>query len=135
MSESPSSSDRTPRAPRSGSFEDQQRALDPHRDEELQGVEAEVAGRLRSRGVYLTGQETPDDMADLLDAVERFEGAVEAHGGDLFVDTPASLASGARVSQPDNPAYVLPERAPQESVARYLVRVSEATERLLREAR
>jgi hypothetical protein len=135
MSESPSSSDHAPRPPRPGSFEDQQRALDPHRDEELQGVEAEVAGRLRSRGVYLTGQETPDDMADLLDAVERFEGAVEAHGGDLFVDTPASAASGSRVSQPDNPAYVLPKRAPQESVARYLVRVSEATDRLVRETR
>lgn len=106
---------------------------DFHRDEERRDVGAEVAARLRRRGVSLTGRESPDELADLLDAVERFDAAVEAHGGDLFVDTPIAPASSARVSQPDNPAYVLPSRGPQESVADYLVRVSEAVHHLRRD--
>lgn len=106
---------------------------DFHRDEERRDVGAEVAARLRRRGVHLTGKEGPGELADLLDGVERFDAAVESHGGDLFVDTPISSASGARVSQPDNPAYVLPARGPQESVAEYLVRVSEAVHHLRRD--
>src|SRR2546429_954978 len=46
---------------------------------------AEVSARLRSRGVAVTGGESPEDLVDLLAAVERFEAAVEAHGGDLMV--------------------------------------------------
>src|SRR5579862_4644603 len=99
--------DQDPRPSRAGAFEELQRTLDPHRDEERRGVEAEVRARLRGRGVLLTGDETPTDMADLLDAVDRFDGAVEAHGGDLFVDTPTPLR-GDQVAQPDNPAFVLP---------------------------
>lgn len=112
-----------------GSFEDQQRALDPHRDEERQGVEQEVAARLRSRGVELTGRETASEMADLLDAVDQFESAVEAQGGDLFIDTPTARQR-SRVEQPDNPSYVLPPRRPDEPVASYIDRITEAAERL-----
>jgi hypothetical protein len=123
----PSDNVRTP--PLAGSFEDLQRALDPHRDEERAGVELEVAARLRSRGVQLTGKERPDEMADLLDAVDQFESAVEAHGGDLLVDTPTPR-DRARVEQPDNPAYVLPVRALDESVTSYISRIGEAAEQL-----
>ncbi len=112
-----------------GTFEDLQRALDPHRDEERQGVELEVAARLRGRGVELTGRETAGEMADLLDAVDQFESAVEAQGGDLFIDTPTARHR-SRVEQPDDPAYVLPARRPDESVATYIDRISEAAERL-----
>jgi hypothetical protein len=112
-----------------GSFEDLQRALDPHRDEERQGVEQEVAARLRGRGVELTGRESPSEMADLLDAVDQFESAVEAQGGDLFIDTPTARHR-SRVEQPDDPAYVLPARRSDETVASYIDRIAEATERL-----
>jgi len=106
-----------------------QRVLDPHRDEERQSVETEVAARLRSRGVQLTGLETADEMADLLDAVDQFESAVEAHGGDLFIDTPTARHTD-RVEQPDDPAYVLPTRGPHEAASNYIARVNEAADRL-----
>ena len=54
------------------------------RDEERARAAAEVATRLRQRGIALTGAERPDERVDLLSAVERFEVVVEAHGGDLM---------------------------------------------------
>src|SRR2546427_13122446 len=59
-------------------YEDLERSLDPHRAEELEAAVAEVAGRLRLRGIAVTGAEDSDDLANLLAAVERFELAVEA---------------------------------------------------------
>jgi hypothetical protein len=129
MTDPRSSSDRSPPAARDESFEAAQRALDPHRDEERRGVAAEVGARLRSRGVHLTGGESPDEMADLLDAVDQFEAVVEARGGDLFVDTPTPQHAD-RVEQPDDPAFVLPTRGPHESVTSYVGRVIEAADRL-----
>jgi len=121
--------DKTPRPKGGGSFDHPQRALDPRRDEEVRGVEAEVAGRLRSRGVALTGRETPDEIADLLDAVDQFDAAVEAGGGDLFVDSPTPHHAD-HVEQPDNPEYVLPPRHPNEPVPSYVTRVVEAARRI-----
>src|SRR3989442_3029518 len=72
--------------------------------EERAAAVAEVAARLRSRGIALTGAEDPGDLADLLSAVERFEAAVEAHGGDLMVDDLKS-------SRPDDRHFVVPRRA------------------------
>lgn len=129
MTDSSVPSDKIRTSPVTRSFEELQRALDPHRDEERASVELEVAARLRSRGVQLTGRERPDEMADLLDAVDQFESAVEAHGGDLFVDTPTTRDRD-RVERPDNPAYVLPVRAPEESVMSYVGRIGEAAEQL-----
>jgi hypothetical protein len=79
--------------------------------------------------VHLTGHETTDEMADLLDAVDQFESAVEADGGDLFIDTPTPRHAD-RVEQPDNPAYVLPVRGAHESVSSYVARVNQAADRL-----
>ena len=62
-------------------YEELEGALDPHRKEERDAAVAEVAARLRDRGVTVTGAEDPGDLASLLDAVERFEAAVESHGG------------------------------------------------------
>lgn len=86
-------------------------------------VAAEVADRLRRRGIAVTGNERPEDLADLLAAVERFESAVKAHGGDLFVDDLNS-------SQPDDPHFVLPAPAPGEPIQDYIARIGEATARL-----
>jgi hypothetical protein len=68
----------------------------------------------------LSGDERPEDLADLLSAVERFEAAVEARGGDLMVDDLNS-------SEPDDPHFVLPPRAAEESVRDYIARIDEAT--------
>src|SRR2546427_420268 len=84
-------------------------ALDPYQDEEQARAAAEVAARLRQRGIALTGAERPDDLANLLSAVERFEAVVEAHGGDLMVDDLKS-------SQPDDSHFVVPRRGHGETV-------------------
>ena len=47
--------------------------MSPRIPDERAGVAAEVADRLRRRGVAVTGGESSDDLADLLSAVERFE--------------------------------------------------------------
>jgi len=97
-------------------------------DRERADVAAEIGERLRSRGVALTGAERPDDLADLLSAVERFEKAVEAHGGDLMVDDLKS-------PEPDDRHFVLPRRAHAETIRAYVVRIDEATAGLRRHPR
>jgi hypothetical protein len=87
---------------------------------ELREVAQEVADRLRKRGIPLSGDERPQDVADLLAAVERFETAVEARGGDLMVDDLIS-------SEPDDPHFVLPSRTAEESVRDYIARIDAAT--------
>lgn len=98
------------------------------KDEEFEArksVAAEVADQLRRRGVAVTGTETPEDLVDLLSSVERFEAAVEAHGGDLMVDDLKS-------SQPDDPHFVVPRRLHGETLRAYIGRIDEATIRLRR---
>ena len=97
-----------------------------NRDEEFQArklATAEVTARLRSRGIEVTGDEQPEALADLLSAVERFEQAVEAHGGDLMVDDLKS-------SLPDDVHFVVPRRARGEAVHSYIVRIVDAADRL-----
>ena len=96
--------------------------------EERSAAVAEVAARLRGRGITVTGAEPPEDLADLLSAVERFEATVEAHGGDLMVDDLKS-------AQPDDRHFVLPRRAHAEAVRAYIGRIDEATARLRRHPR
>ncbi len=93
------------------------------RDEELDArrtAAAEVADRLRSRGIAVTGAEDPEDLVNLLSAVERFEEAVEAHGGDLMVDDLKS-------AQPDDRHFVVPRRGPREGMRAYIGRIDAAT--------
>jgi hypothetical protein len=95
---------------------------------ERAGAVAEVAGRLRTRGIVVTGAERPEDLANLLSAVERFEATVEQHGGDLMVDDLKSV-------QPDDRHFVVPRRAHGETVRTYIARIDEATARLRRHPR
>ncbi|HXY30522.1 MAG TPA: hypothetical protein VEI06_07410 [Gemmatimonadaceae bacterium] len=104
-------------------YEEIEGELDPHRREERAQVTSAIAARLTGRGVTLTGTESSEQVASMLEAVERFERAVEAHGGDLMVDS-------GRAREPDDPSFVLPKRQPRESVAAYLGRLDQATERL-----
>ncbi len=97
-------------------------------DDERAGVVAEVADRLRSRGIMVSSADPPDAVADLLSAVERFEAAVEAHGGDLMVDDLKS-------AQPDDRHFVLPRRESREAVRAYIVRIDTATSALRKHKR
>ncbi len=89
-------------------------------NQERAEVVAELAAKLRRRGVELTGKETSDEVGDLLDAVEDWEAIVERQGGDLYVDEGGD--------EPDNPDFVLPKRRADERVAQYIRRIEEATE-------
>lgn len=108
-------------------YEALQEELDPHRREELERAMQETNARLRALGVHLTGRETSEELVALLEAVERFERAVESRGGDLFVD------EGPRgiTREPDDVHFVLPLRTPHESVANYLARLDAATRAVL----
>ena len=73
-------------------------------DEERARAAAEVATHLRVRGITVTQDDGPADLADLLSAVQRFEAAVK---GD--------------------PHFVLPRRLQDETIPAYIARIDEAT--------
>jgi len=104
-------------------YEDLQQALNPHRDEQIRHAMAETAERLRRRGVKVSRRERPDELADLLSAIERFEAEVTAHGGDLFVDD-------LRSSEPDDVHFVIPARKRGENTQSYIARIDQAREAL-----
>lgn len=105
------------------SFEEQQEALDPHRREERNAAAVELSGRLRQKGVLLSGRETSAQLDDLMTAVDRFESAVIARGGDLFVNMPTS-------NPPENPEFVVPRRVSGEDAEAYAARINAAAGRL-----
>ena len=98
-------------------------ALNPHRDEEQERAREHTVNVLARRGVLLFGDESDDDLAELWSAVDRFEAVVELRGGDTMTNSPDS-------SEPDNPAFVLPERQAREAAAAYTWRVLEAAAKL-----
>ena len=98
-------------------FEREQRELNPHRDEELRAAMTETAERLRRRGIKVARRERPEELADLLSAIERFEAAVQAKGGDLMVN--------------DDPRFVLPSRKRGENTPAYIARIEAARAALL----
>jgi hypothetical protein len=93
---------------------------------DLNRVTREVAGRLAARGVYLEGDETPDEITAMEDAVERFEEEVESHGGDLMVDEPPPRHRG----QPDDRRFLLPVRAADMSVEEYVELLESAVDNI-----
>jgi hypothetical protein len=104
-------------------YERQQQDLNPNRKEEEHNARMEAEYRLRERGIAVRPADTDEEVADILDAIERFETAVEARGGDLFVDRIGS-------SQPEHPAFVPPERQPGERAGDYRRRIEAAAGRL-----
>jgi hypothetical protein len=107
----------------SESFEEQQETLDPHRREERESAALENSGRISQRGALLTGRETSAQLDDIVTAIDRFEAAVIARGGDLMVNTPTS-------NPPENPEFVIPRRQSGEDPEAYAARIQEAAERL-----
>ena len=98
-------------------------ALNPHRGEEQERAREHAAEVLAGRGVRLFGDEGNEELSDLWSAVDRFEAVVEARGGDTMTNSPTS-------AEPDNPAFVLPERKARESARDYTSRILEAAANL-----
>jgi hypothetical protein len=73
--------------------------------------------------VEVSATEDPALLADLLSAVEQFESAVIARGGDPMVNMPDS-------TDPQDPAFVLPRRRDDETIAAYVGHIAEATSML-----
>jgi hypothetical protein len=99
--------------------------------EDVRRVSNEYAGRLAGLGIRLTGSERSDEIVQIVEAVERFERAVESHGGDLMVDE----GPRGHTTQPDDPHFALPLREDHESVADYLERLARATDAIRRHPR
>jgi hypothetical protein len=99
-----------------------ERELDRHRASQQRDALTEALDRLDMRGIDASDASSAA-VVDLLEAVEAFERAVIAAGGDLMLDTPPS-------TQPDNPLFVLPRRSGDESVVDFTKRVRAATGRL-----
>ena len=91
--------------------------LDPHREEEREAAAMELSARLAQKGIDVGSDEDPGQLSDLLSAVDEFERAVEAAGGDLFVN---SLTS----TEPQDARFVLPKRRDDEPISRYADRIS-----------
>ncbi|MGQ0712138.1 MAG: hypothetical protein ACT4PJ_00245 [Gemmatimonadaceae bacterium] len=106
-----------------GRHNEREDAFESARRDERKRVGLDIAGRLEERGVTLTGTESSDDLVTLLEALEAFERAVQAKGGDLMVDERRDTAN----VQPDDVHFALPPRAADESVAQYVRRLREAT--------
>jgi hypothetical protein len=94
------------------------------RDDETRRVANEMVSRLSRLGVRLTGAEQPEELLDMVEAIARFEAAVESRGGDLMVDEgPSGYAT-----DPDDPHFALPKRVDRETVGAYLERLGRATD-------
>jgi len=108
-----------------GPYEREQRELNPNRVEEERHARQEAEYRLSEREIRVETSDTDEEVADLLDSIERFEAAVEAKGGDLFVNRIGS-------PEPEDPAFVPPERRPGESASDYRGRIEAAADAVRR---
>ena len=97
--------------------------VNPLRDEQRQHIRDELEAWLRHRYVPLFGTETDEEVLSIVNALERFEAAVVAAGGDLMVDSPES-------SEPEHPENVIPRRRDDEAVDAYVARVHFAADRV-----
>lgn len=101
---------------------------EPRDRDDVGRVSRDYADRLTTLGIRLTGTERPQELLDMVEAVDRFESAVESHGGDLMMDE----GPGGRTAEPDDPHFALPVRTEHESVAGYLDRLARATDAVRR---
>ena len=101
------------------SFESKQEDLDPHRREERVAAAEELAGRIRTKGIHVRGNESVAELDDMFTAIDDFESAVMALGGDLMSNSPQS-------TDPQNPKFVVPQRKAGEAARDYISRVKKA---------
>lgn len=97
---------------------------DSTRNDDVQRVIGDVTNRLAELGISLSGDEQPHELVRILEAVERFEVAVQSRGGDLMVDE----GPEGQTTEPDDPHFALPRRRADESVERYLDRLVRVTD-------
>ena len=90
---------------------------------EITRVTGEIAGRLRARGIEVHDYDSPEDVVRMLESLEAFEQAVESAGGDLMMDEPPANHRG----EPDDPHFLLPSRAADESGSAYVQRLAATT--------
>jgi hypothetical protein len=109
----------------SAPYEREQQDLNPNRIEEERHARQEAEYRLSERGISIEPTDSDEAVADLLDAIERFEAAVESKGGDLFVNRIGS-------SEPEDPAFVPPRRSEGEPATDYRRRIEAAATELRR---
>jgi hypothetical protein len=107
--------------------EARQQALNPHRDEDRQRAAQVAYSQLHQRGVAVTGDEDPDALADILDAVEQYENAMSMLGADRMTNAPDS-------AQPDDRRLVLPARLDGEDAERYARRIRSAADGIMSRA-
>jgi hypothetical protein len=107
----------------SAPYEREQQDLNPNRIEEERHARQEAEYRLSERGLRIEPADSDEEVADLLDAIERFEAAVESKGGDLFVNRIGS-------SEPEDPAFVPPQRGEGESATDYRYRIEAGADAL-----
>lgn len=98
--------------------------LDERQLREIRRATMVAIGQLEQRGIHVRDDANPELVADLLEAVERFEGAVAARGGDSMVNTLDS-------SEPARRRFVIPERRADEGLRSYAGRIRQAAEDLM----
>ena len=91
-------------------------------DRDVARVSQELAARLRARNVAVHDDDTPEGILAIVEAVENFETAVQAAGGDLMVDEPPRSGT----AQPDDARFLLPTRGDDESATAFVKRVDAA---------
>jgi hypothetical protein len=92
-------------------------------DDEMTRVRDQITGQLDERGVLVHDADDAAQRADILEAVERFERAVQLCGADSYTNAPQS-------SEPDDERFVIPRRNDDESAEAYARRVLDAADRL-----
>src|SRR4051812_49877245 len=79
--------------------------------DDVRRVANEYAGRLAGLGIRLSGNERSDEIVQIVEAVQRFERAVESHGGDLMVDE----GPRGQTTEPDDPHFEALDRLDRKS--------------------
>lgn len=95
--------------------------VDEPSSDEIKRAKQIALGQLLERGLDVAESATPEQLVDLLEAVERFEAATARHGCDAFTNTLESSA-------PDDPDCVLPQPRADETLESYIVRVRRQAE-------
>lgn len=80
-------------------------------------------GQLLERGIEVADTAGEAAIVEVLEAVERFEAAAAAAGGDSFTNTLDS-------SSPDDARLTLPQPRADESIQEYAARVRQKTEEI-----
>ena len=94
--------------------------------DDVSRVTEQLRQRLEARSVLVHARDSVEDLGNIWEAVEAFEAAVEARGGDLMVDEPPA----GHAAEPDDAAFVLPTRDDAESAQAFVSRIESMSAQL-----